>query len=530
MTNDNKNINELVADDDDPTSELEVLPVLVPEDSELEMAATTSGLRNAAAEPGGLSAAELQSELQERSEIIGQLQFEIEQLRARLQGLEAEVSAREKITKKLNQDIDELRKELAQKSQLLSSRDDTIKSLTTEIRERYDVELTLQQKADDLRNALERARDAERELDVHGLRQALELQEQRVVELERENETLTQRATADETDRTRENHEVIARQTGQLASNKTLISQLQEQLAKSEQYADALRHQLQDALTSAATAEEARIYLQQVSDHASSQSAELNSQLHQETAKVVDLEQQLEEQRTAHEEELRVLRFELGEAEETVAQHELVAEQLASDLVENRGARIELESMLEKTEEDRKAQIEKLEKEKHKIESEMEELQEKLETKNESINCLLTELARKSRPMESISDIEHVIQGIDERVSERSDERLPQEKERVTRVLVGTVDGQELRFPLFKDRLTIGRTEQNDIQLKAAYISRRHAVIVTDGDRTRIIDWGSKNGVFVNSARITEHVIGNGDIVAIGTAKFRYEERPKRDS
>ena len=309
-----------------------------------------------------------------------------------------------------------------------------------------------------------------------------------------------------------------------------MISQLQEQLAKSEQYADALRHQLQDALTSAAAAEEAKIYLQQASDDARSQSAELNSQLQQETAKVVDLEQQLEEQRTAHEEELRVLRFELGEAEETVAQHELVAEQLASDLVENRGARIELESMLEKTEEDRKAQIEKLEKEKHKIESEMEELQEKLETKNESINCLLTELARKSRPMESISDIEHVIQGIDERVSERSDERLPQEKERVTRVLVGTVDGQELRFPLFKDRLTIGRTEQNDIQLKAAYISRRHAVIVTDGDRTRIIDWGSKNGVFVNSARITEHFIGNGDIVAIGTAKFRYEERPKRDS
>ena len=77
--------------------------------------------------------------------------------------------------------------------------------------------------------------------------------------------------------------------------------------------------------------------------------------------------------------------------------------------------------------------------------------------------------------------------------------------------------------------MTIGRTEQNDIQLKAAYISRRHAVIATEGDSTRVIDWGSKNGVFVNSKRVTEHFLKNGDIVAIGTAKFRYEERPKRE-
>ncbi|MDH3749670.1 MAG: FHA domain-containing protein, partial [Gammaproteobacteria bacterium] len=94
----------------------------------------------------------------------------------------------------------------------------------------------------------------------------------------------------------------------------------------------------------------------------------------------------------------------------------------------------------------------------------------------------------------------------------------------------GSIDGQELRFPLFKDRQTIGRTEQNDIQLKACYVSRRHAVIVTERDRARVIDWGSKNGVFVNSKRITEHFLQNGDIMTIGTADFRYEERPKRDA
>ena len=136
---------------------------------------------------------------------------------------------------------------------------------------------------------------------------------------------------------------------------------------------------------------------------------------------------------------------------------------------------------------------------------------------------------KKTQQLESIGKIEDVIQEIDNRMSERIDDRTAADKDRVTRVLIGSVEGQELRFPLFKERLTIGRTEQNDIQLKAAYISRRHAVIATEGDITRIIDWGSKNGVFVNSKRVSEHFLKNGDIVAIGTAQFRYEERPKRD-
>lgn len=531
MTNENKKINELVADDDDPTSELEVLPVLLPEDIESELAATTSGLRESASEPGAESIAGLQSALKSRSDTIGQLQFEIEQLRARLQGLEAEVSAREKIAIKLNQDIDDFQKELTQKSQLLKSRDETIRSLTAEIRERYEAELALQQSADELRSELEHARNAERELDADGLKQRLALQEERILELERDNETLARRASAEEADKARNDRQLMAEQTGQLVSNKALIKQLQEQLARSDQYADSLRQQLQEAQTTAAAAEQARGFLQQSLDIQTEKSADLNSQLQSMAGGSAELEQQLEEQRVAHDEQIRTLRFELGEAEETVTQHELVAEQLATDLVENRGVRIELESMLTRIEESSKAQIEELEKENRKLQHELQEAEEKLDTRNESINCLLTELAKKSRPMDSIGEIEHVIQGIDERVSERIDDRSsPQEKDRVTRVLVGAVEGQELRFPLFKDRLTIGRTEQNDIQLKAAYISRRHAVIVTDDDRTRIMDWGSKNGVFVNSERITEHFLRNGDIVGIGTAKFRYEERPKRDN
>ncbi len=38
----------------------------------------------------------------------------------------------------------------------------------------------------------------------------------------------------------------------------------------------------------------------------------------------------------------------------------------------------------------------------------------------------------------------------------------------------------------------------------------------------------SKNGVSVNSKRVTEQILKNGDVVTIGSAEFKFEERPKR--
>jgi hypothetical protein len=203
---------------------------------------------------------------------------------------------------------------------------------------------------------------------------------------------------------------------------------------------------------------------------------------------------------------------------------------VASDLVSTRGNRDKLEQMLSKSEESKQGKLEQLDMENRKLRRSVDDLEGKLESKSEAVNYLLCELAKKTQQIESISEIDDVIHEIDDRISEHIDEPVATERDRITRVLIGSVEGQELRFPLFKNRLTIGRTDQNDIQLKASYVSRRHAVIVTDGDKTRVIDWGSKNGVFVNSSRITEHFLSNGDTVTIGTADFRYEERPKRDS
>ena len=93
--------------------------------------------------------------------------------------------------------------------------------------------------------------------------------------------------------------------------------------------------------------------------------------------------------------------------------------------------------------------------------------------------------------------------------------------------MIGNIGNHVLQFPLFKDYVTIGRTDENDIQVKTTYVSRRHAVVLTEGDSTRVVDRGSRNGVFVNSRRVKEHILSNGDIVTVGDAKFRYEERQK---
>lgn len=245
-----------------------------------------------------------------------------------------------------------------------------------------------------------------------------------------------------------------------------------------------------------------------------------------------DVSDRLAKTRSEHEQELRILRFELTEAAETVAQQELINEQLASDLVDTRGFKSQLEHMLTASEQHNQDRIVQLEAELEQIRKTNAAFEAELAAKNEAISELLEEVSGKVRQDDSLRELEAAIEELDLRMSVRlqdSPQPVLGDKDRMSRVLIGKVGDQELRFPLFKKRLTIGRTQQNDIQLQAPHISRRHAVVMTEGDVTRVVDWGSKNGVYVNSHRVTEHFLASGDVVTIGDARFRYEERPKRD-
>jgi len=502
MANDKKNINELVSDDDDPTTELEqlALPQVHPvrdTDDLSEAAASTHGFAAPGYSDRDAAITELRSDLKNRSETINRLQYDIEQLRAKWTGLETEIKAREDLTDNLNNELRDSTKKLERKEKLLKKRDQAIKSLKAEIRDRND---------------------------EYGSLQATVIDRDQLIEELQEN------LAADRSDEAEQDRQRLELQIGKIASAESTIIELRGQISRTESYADTLRQKLQDKTADTSKAEDTRESLRLSMTRTTEKLAELTAELSEEKASNESLTKELGGIKDAHEEEIRMIRFELGEAQETVAQHELVAEQLASDLVDTREFKMKLEKMLNQSEEESQSRTEQLEKENHRLQQEAEDNEQKLQTKSEAINCLLAELAKKTQQIESIEEIEDVIQDIDSRMSERIDERSSKEKDRVTRVLIGTVDGQELRFPLFKDRLTIGRTDQNDIQLDATYVSRRHAVIVTDHDATRIIDWGSKNGVMVNSNPVTEHFLKNGDTVTIGTADFRYEERPKRDA
>jgi len=320
----------------------------------------------------------------------------------------------------------------------------------------------------------------------------------------------------------------LARQTGMLAGKDFEISKLANQIDRTESYADELRRQLQDQLllTDELTTRQKHLEISLTS--ANSRIEELTDGIEELRSSNVDLLEEKLKQKEEFEKEARQIRFELGDAQETIADRESLNQQLTSDLVNTRDVKMSLESQLVTTEEKSKETIAKLKQDLTQLEAQNDELTEKLITKDNAITALLNELTKRSEAIESIGEIEDVIHELDDRMSERIDDQGHAERERITRLLIGKIDGQKLRFPLFKNRLTIGRTGHNDIQLKAPFISRRHAVIVTDDDSTRIVDWGSKNGVFVNTRQIKEQVLRNGDIVTIGTADFKFEERPKR--
>ncbi|MCH9693855.1 MAG: FHA domain-containing protein [Gammaproteobacteria bacterium] len=491
MANENNNINELVADDDDPTAELE-LPSFRnsgANDVDLESDAKTYDADDDTRllPTSGLTVSELQSDLKSRAETIGQLQFDIEQLRSKWLGLESEIKARETQTETLNKDLAAAHKVLGRKVKLIKKRDNRISALKAEIRQRDEEFRSLSAIHSELQGLSE------------------QLQEPRPA-----------------------NGDKVA------ATTSKTVNELQQQLDRSEEYADSLRRKLQDVIETHQRVESERDNLSAALHTANDKIEALDDALASTTERSADLQQQLDTVDEQHQEQIRILRFELGEAQDTAVESEAMNNQLASDLVDAHGCKDELERMLHETEEHSNAELDRMRKELGKMKRDAQAYEQKLTTKSEAITVLLSELAKKSEQIDSIGEIEDVIHEIDERISERSADIEENSRrtasERVSKVLVGSVGDQVLRFPLFKDRLTIGRTDDNDIQLKVAYISRRHAVIQTENGETRIIDWGSKNGIYVNSEKVSEHPLHHGDVITVGNARFRYEERRKRDT
>jgi hypothetical protein len=92
----------------------------------------------------------------------------------------------------------------------------------------------------------------------------------------------------------------------------------------------------------------------------------------------------------------------------------------------------------------------------------------------------------------------------------------------VNRVIIASNNDGNLKFPLDKNIVTIGREAQNDIHIRSKFISRFHARIVSDQGGAIIEDLGSRNGITVNSRKIRRHQLRSGDLIDLGKTQLKY--------
>ncbi len=92
------------------------------------------------------------------------------------------------------------------------------------------------------------------------------------------------------------------------------------------------------------------------------------------------------------------------------------------------------------------------------------------------------------------------------------------------RVLIRLEGGSDVVYPLAR-RTSIGRTPDNDIQVDTTFISRHHAVLLSNSDHCIVEDLNSTNGVLVNGRRIGRQILHDGDMVTVGRTEFRYQQR-----
>ncbi|MFN0083940.1 MAG: tetratricopeptide repeat protein [Blastocatellia bacterium] len=81
-----------------------------------------------------------------------------------------------------------------------------------------------------------------------------------------------------------------------------------------------------------------------------------------------------------------------------------------------------------------------------------------------------------------------------------------------------TLNGEAQTFPLESPRFTIGRGAENSLCIPQTVVSRSHAELIRVGNGFMLRDLGSTNGSYINSARISEQMLNDGDLIRFGSA------------
>ncbi len=157
------------------------------------------------------------------------------------------------------------------------------------------------------------------------------------------------------------------------------------------------------------------------------------------------------------------------------------------------------------------------------------ELLQDVADQRELVGGLRDELAEKTAVIEShesdtrrLAELEQSIRSLDARLAQSTHrENLDLDRD-ITRLMVRVGGKQGVKYPLYKETMTIGRAADSDIQIRRQYISRHHARLRQDDGETFIEDLGSRNGVLVNATPVERQQLRNGDLVDIGRIQFKY--------
>jgi phosphoserine phosphatase RsbU/P len=92
-------------------------------------------------------------------------------------------------------------------------------------------------------------------------------------------------------------------------------------------------------------------------------------------------------------------------------------------------------------------------------------------------------------------------------------------------ITVQTAEGSRERFPLGKDRVTIGRSRESDIFLPDQWLSRHHAEIRRLEGGFFLQDLGSKNGTLLNGDPVADmRRLRHGDVITLGEHRLTFVE------
>lgn len=96
-------------------------------------------------------------------------------------------------------------------------------------------------------------------------------------------------------------------------------------------------------------------------------------------------------------------------------------------------------------------------------------------------------------------------------------------KQRSLGRLIARVKGEVVReIPINNGHILIGRDQLSEICIGSGLVSRHHALIFNTKFGLKLADLGSKNGTYVGGQKVTQYMLENKDVIAVGDCQIEF--------